>query len=61
VCDEHRDLATASLVEVWMIDETEGRTWFLSNAKRELEGKTALVTGASLTLPGVFGAEVNSD
>jgi hypothetical protein len=27
----------------------------------ELEGKTALITGASLTLPGVFGAEVNSD
>src|SRR4029077_10558414 len=28
VCDEHRDLATASLIEVW-IDETERRTWFL--------------------------------
>jgi hypothetical protein len=27
----------------------------------ELEGKTALVTGASLTPPGVLGAEVNSD
>ena len=60
MCDEHRDLATASLVEVW-IDETEGRSWFLSEVKRELEGKTALVTGASLTLPGVFGAELNSD
>ena len=50
MCDEHRDLATASLVEVW-IDETEGRSWFLSEVKRELEGKTALVTAASLTLP----------
>ena len=49
MCDEHRDLATASLVEVW-IDETEGRSWFLSEVKRELEGKTALVTAASLTL-----------
>jgi SAM-dependent methyltransferase len=29
VCDEHRDIATASLIEVW-IDETERRTWFLS-------------------------------
>src|SRR5438309_9036464 len=29
VCDEHRDVATASLIEVW-IDETERRTWFLS-------------------------------
>jgi starvation-inducible DNA-binding protein len=28
VCEEHRDLATASLIEVW-IDETERRTWFL--------------------------------
>jgi starvation-inducible DNA-binding protein len=28
VCDEHRDIATASLIEVW-VDETERRTWFL--------------------------------
>ena len=28
LCDEHRDIATASLIEVW-IDETERRTWFL--------------------------------
>src|SRR3954469_21821746 len=33
VCDEHRDVATASLVEVW-IDETERRTWFLTEIKR---------------------------
>jgi len=33
VCDEHRDVATASLIEVW-IDETEGRTWFLAEIKR---------------------------
>src|SRR4051812_1404461 len=33
VCDEHRDMATASLIEVW-IDETERRTWFLSETKR---------------------------
>ena len=26
-CDEHHDVATASLLEVW-IDETERRTWF---------------------------------
>jgi starvation-inducible DNA-binding protein len=32
VCDEHRDVATASLIEVW-IDETERRTWFLSEIK----------------------------
>ena len=34
VCDEHRDVATASLIEVW-IDETERRTWFLSEIKRD--------------------------
>jgi starvation-inducible DNA-binding protein len=34
VCDEHRDIATASLIEVW-IDETERRTWFLFEASRE--------------------------
>jgi starvation-inducible DNA-binding protein len=33
VCDEHRDIATASLTEVW-IDETERRTWFLFEASR---------------------------
>ena len=33
VCDEHRDLATASLIETW-IDETERRTWFLFEASR---------------------------
>jgi starvation-inducible DNA-binding protein len=27
-CDKHRDVATASLTEVW-IDEAERRTWFL--------------------------------
>jgi starvation-inducible DNA-binding protein len=29
VCDRHNDVATASLIENW-IDETERRTWFLS-------------------------------
>jgi starvation-inducible DNA-binding protein len=33
VCDEHRDIASASLIEVW-IDETERRTWFLFEASR---------------------------
>ena len=31
--DEHRDIATASLIENW-IDETERRTWFLFEASR---------------------------
>jgi starvation-inducible DNA-binding protein len=33
VCDEHRDVATASLLEVW-IDEAERRAWFLFEASR---------------------------
>ena len=33
VCDEHRDVATASLIEVW-IDETERRTWFMFETTR---------------------------
>ena len=33
VCEEHRDVATASLIEVW-IDETERRTWFLFEASQ---------------------------
>ena len=33
LCDEHRDVATTSLIEVW-IDETERRTWFLFEAGR---------------------------
>jgi starvation-inducible DNA-binding protein len=34
VCDEHNDIATASLIEVW-IDEVERRTWFLFEASRK--------------------------
>src|SRR3954462_3017301 len=33
VCEEHRALATASLIEAW-IDETERRTWFLFESDR---------------------------
>jgi len=33
VCEEHEDIATASLLEVWL-DETERRTWFLFEATR---------------------------
>ena len=34
VCDEHGDVATASLIEVW-IDEAERRIWFLYEAGRK--------------------------
>src|SRR5438105_10654901 len=35
VCEQHNDVATASLIENW-IDETERRTWFLSEIVRDL-------------------------
>lgn len=34
ICDEHGDVATASLLEVW-VDEAEKRTWFLFEAGRD--------------------------
>jgi starvation-inducible DNA-binding protein len=34
LCDEHGDVATASLLENW-IDEAERRTWFLYEASRK--------------------------
>ena len=36
VCDEHGDVASASLLENW-IDEAERRTWFLFEASRSAE------------------------
>lgn len=36
VCDEHGDVATASLIEIW-IDEAERRIWFLFEACRAAE------------------------
>lgn len=34
MCDRNHDVATASLIEVW-IDETERRTWFLSEVAQD--------------------------
>lgn len=36
LCDEHGDIATASLLEVW-VDEAERRSWFLFEASRRSE------------------------
>ena len=36
LCNEHRDIASASLIEVW-IDETERRTWFLFESTRRAD------------------------
>src|SRR5215468_184202 len=36
VCETHGDIATASLIEVW-IDETERRAWFLFEASRNAD------------------------
>jgi starvation-inducible DNA-binding protein len=35
VCEKHNDVATASMIEVW-IDQTERRTWFLFETVQEL-------------------------
>jgi len=40
VCDEHGDVATASLIENW-IDEAESRSWFLFEATRQEGGNEA--------------------
>ena len=36
LCDEQSDVASASLIEVW-IDETEKRSWFLYESTRHLQ------------------------
>ena len=36
LCDRHNDVATASLIEVW-IDETERRAWFLGEVIEGLD------------------------
>jgi starvation-inducible DNA-binding protein len=36
VCEEHRDIATASLIEMW-VDETERRSWFLFESSRHAD------------------------
>jgi starvation-inducible DNA-binding protein len=36
LCDDHEDVATASMLEVW-IDETERRAWFLFEASRRAD------------------------
>ena len=39
-CDEYSDVATASLIEVW-IDETEQRSWFLYEASHTPPGRSS--------------------
>ncbi len=39
-CDVHHDVATTSLLEVW-IDETERRTWFLYEVSRRPPGSNS--------------------
>ena len=36
VCEQYRDVASTSLIEIW-IDETERRTWFLFEASRRAD------------------------
>jgi starvation-inducible DNA-binding protein len=44
LCDEHNDVASASLIEVW-IDEAERRAWFLfetTRLRKEVNGMTGM-------------------
>jgi starvation-inducible DNA-binding protein len=34
LCDQHNDVGTTSLIEVW-IDQTERRVWFLSEVAND--------------------------
>ena len=45
LCNEHHDIASASLLETW-IDQTEQRTWFLFEASRggDSSGRITLAT-----------------
>ena len=54
VCDEHRDIASASLIEVW-IDETERRTWFLFEATRHVALSHRQKANMKIALIGVTG------
>ncbi len=42
VCDKYGDVATASLLEVW-IDESERRVWFLFEMTRKRSGRQRLI------------------
>jgi hypothetical protein len=53
LCDEHGDVATASLIENW-IDEAEGRGWFLFEATRDVARVDSFWIFAALTLSRLF-------
>jgi starvation-inducible DNA-binding protein len=60
LCDENRDVATASLIEPW-IDEAEGRVWFLFESSRrptssDASGECAMPSLLKLTaFRGILG------
>ena len=50
LCDEHRDVASASLIENW-IDETERRTWFLSETLRDRNHESQVSLSTAVARP----------
>ena len=48
VCERHNDVATASLIEIW-VDETERRAWFLSETLVDLRQPQTEYTSVKLT------------
>ena len=60
VCDDYGDVATASLLEIW-IDETERRTWFLFRGDPQRAGAERLIPalGSRQTERGAVGDASN--
>jgi starvation-inducible DNA-binding protein len=48
VCERHNDVATASLIEIW-VDETERRAWFLSETLVDLRQPQTEYTSVKVT------------
>jgi starvation-inducible DNA-binding protein len=57
VCEEHGDVATASLLEVW-IDEAERRIWFLFETSRRGDETPPHVSHQPLGAPIRFSAKL---
>ena len=60
LCDEHGDVATASLLENW-IDEVEKRTWFLFEASRDRWAEPAAPVDSKLKCPGCKARHIRFD
>ena len=58
LCDHHNDVATASLIEVW-IDETERRAWFLGEIIDSVDSLVCAARRDTIDFLSRFGALAN--